>query len=139
MTAADEKLYRAIGKELIACAPEGVRPVLVYAEIGENVHGSGLFYPMTAKKKLAFKFGSTGLENVLMKLWSSQKTRPKDRWRAVAYSVEEDNAFTVDFVYPDAFDEEASSIERRQRFVEKKFGKLAKKIDYSAPELDLDV
>jgi hypothetical protein len=134
MTAAQEKLIQAIGRELLACAPDGARPVLVYAEIAQDSHGSGVFYPKARGSGLVFKFGSTALENALIDLWSSEKKAPGGRWRAVCFSVEGITSFKMDFVYPDALDESVGPVERRQRFVEARFGKLAKKIDYSAAE-----
>ncbi len=132
MSAAQQKLLQAIGRELLACAPDGVRPVMVYAEIAQDSHGSGVFYPKPRGSGLVFKFGSTALENALIQLWSSQKKGNDSRWRAIGFCVDGATSFKMDLIYPDAFDEQVGSIERRQRLVEVRFGKLAEEIDYSA-------
>lgn len=68
MKSPQQELLQALGRELLACAPAGARPVLVYAEIDEHSHGSSVFYPMPKGGGLVLEFGTTGLENALIAL-----------------------------------------------------------------------
>jgi len=123
MSADIERLYQEIGQESLAVATDLQGKLLVYAEVeGEGVSVS-LFYEKGAERRVTFEYCSEELIQRIYLFWTKWKLEPGNaEWRAMAYLVQKDGHFDIDFTYPDQIAPDEGLPVRRTRAIAKYFG-----------------
>lgn len=125
-----ERLLNEIGQLLAEDTDYPLDGTLLYAELDKNYVAPSIFKDL-GNHVLYRDPDLDRLGDALLDLWEAQD--PKRRWAAIEYVVRGDK-FTATFTYPDEIDFEERSFDRRDRIVEKHFGK--KRIVYPPPPSD---
>ena len=122
-----ETLLNEIGQLLAEDDEYPLDGTLLYAEVDSNFVAPSIFKDL-GDHVLYRDPDLDVLGDALLNLWNAQD-RGK-RWEAIEYMVR-GGKFTATFTYPDEIDQHEDSLDRRDRIVERHFGK--KRIVYPPP------
>jgi hypothetical protein len=126
-----EQLYQDIGKTALTEAPTVGGRLLLYGEVEDGVVSADLFFIEDPKAPVRFRFGSLGLQDLLVSLWEKWQAVPGNKeWRTLAYVID-DGKIDLNIKYPDQLVEDEDVSDRRPRVVKEYFGD--KPVDYSKP------
>jgi hypothetical protein len=110
-----EALAPAIGEALREIGPAKTRDRLLYAELAAGVSAVSVYCRTQAPREYRFFQGSEELHRALIDCWRTCRDAG-DRWRAMTFRLRGEH-FTMEFVYPDHFDEEMLPNLRRKSVV----------------------
>ena len=126
-----EHLYQLIGAEVLRLAGNNSGKILLIGEIDEGVISADLFCQEN-KNKARYKYTTTELQDLAYQLWKNwEKWTGKKSWSIMCFQVNKDK-ISMDLIYSDQIDPEEDELQRREKIIEKVFGKT--KVDYSRPE-----
>jgi len=131
MVTSIESKLKEIGKEATAicgCDPDSVA---VYVEAENGLVSASIFYTRTGSEKAHFKFGGSKVSEMAYSLWDSWDLYSSEPvWRSFMYKEENGN-FSVDFVFPDKFNDKLDKNKRRLAAVASVIqGRI---VDYTTP------
>jgi len=121
-----EQLLNEIGQLLSEDVAYRRHNTLLHAELDVNYVAPSIFTDLG--DHIVNRDADRRLDYALLDLWGAQDS--DKRWREIEYLLRGDK-FEVNFTYPEEVDPEEDSLDRRDRIVERYFGK--KPIDYPPP------
>ncbi|HEY6814777.1 MAG TPA: hypothetical protein VI168_04480 [Croceibacterium sp.] len=104
--------------------------ILLHAIVDFNMVSPSVFEDLG--DHIAYRSGDRRLDDALLDLWDAQES--DKRWSEVEYLVR-GNSFEVSFAYPEEIDSDEDSLDRRDRIIERYFGK--KPVEYPLPPDDV--
>jgi hypothetical protein len=113
------RLLHRVGQTVLALNPAPEAPILLYAELDTNMVSKVLLVDRGADVLAIFP-NDDDFTYLLLDLWGEQPAGK--RWSEIEYLIR-DGRFTTTFTYPEELDPEDDKLDRRERIIEKHFGR----------------
>ena len=124
-----EQLLNEIGQLLAEDSSDRAHETLLHAELDNNLVATSIFDDLG--DHIQYRDAELPLNYALLDLWEAQE--PDKRWAELEYLLR-DGKFRANFIYPEEIEESVDPLDRRDRIVERYFGK--KPISYPPPPGD---